>query len=154
MEVLMFLNFLFCTEKGRPQAYGVIFKDTLGIKHRAYISSKVDNEIIVSAGAIGSPHLLMLSGIGPANHLKALGIEVVMDQPFVGQRMADNPKTMLVVPSPLPVELSMTGTVGITKFGSFIEALGGLSFGHSLSDKLRGIFELLSNQVSIAYAHF
>jgi len=132
----------------------VIFKDTLGIIHRAYISSKVDNEIIVSAGAIGSPQLLMLSGIGPANHLKALGIQVVMDQPLVGQGMTDSPKNVLVVPSPLPVEVSVIETVGITKFGSIIEALSGLSFGHSLSDKLRGIFEFLSNQVSIPYAHF
>ncbi|RHN81890.1 putative glucose-methanol-choline oxidoreductase, FAD/NAD(P)-binding domain-containing protein [Medicago truncatula] len=137
-------------EKGRPQAYGVIFKDTLGIIHRAYIISKVDNEIIVSAGAIGSPQLLMLSGIGPANHLKALGIQVVMDQPFVGQGMADSPKNVLVVPSPLPVELSVIETVGITKFGSFIQALSGLSFGYSFSDKLRGIFELLSNQSGIS----
>ena len=114
----------------------------------------MDNEIIVSAGAIGSPQLLMLSGIGPANHLKAFGIQVVMDQPFVGQGMADSPKNVLVVPSPLPVELSVIETVGITKFGSFIEALSGLSIGPSLSDKLRGIFELLSNQVSIPYPRF
>lgn len=125
----------------------MIYKDALGIKHRAYISSKVKNEIIVSAGAIGSPQLLMLSGIGPANHLKAHGIKVVLDQPLVGQGMADNPMNVLVVPSPLPVEVSLIQTVGITKFGSFIETASGLSFGHSWSDRLRGIFEFVSNQV-------
>jgi choline dehydrogenase len=154
LDHIRFLIYILLTEKKRPQAYGVIFKDALGIIHRAYISSKVKNEIIVSAGAIGSPQILMLSGIGPANHLKAHGIHVVLDQPLVGQGMADNPMNVLVVPSPLPVEVSLVETVGITKFGSFIEAISGLNFGNSWSDWLRRIFEFVSNQVSIPYAHF
>jgi choline dehydrogenase len=48
-------------------------------------------EIILSAGAIGSPHLLMLSGVGPAVHLRALGISVVRDLPGVGQNLRDHP---------------------------------------------------------------
>ena len=48
-------------------------------------------EIIVSAGAIGSPHLLMLSGIGPADQLEALGIPVIRDAPGVGQNLRDHP---------------------------------------------------------------
>lgn len=142
---------IFYIEKRRPQAYGVIFKDAFGIIHRAYLSSKPKNEIILSAGAIGSPQLLMLSGIGPANHLQAHGIQVVLDQPLVGQGMADNPMNLLVVPSPLPVEVSLIQTVGITKFGSLIETASGLSFGHSWSERLQGIFEFVSNQVSIPY---
>ena len=43
-------------------------------------------EIVVSAGALRSPHLLMLSGIGPADHLKQHGIDVVQDLPGVGER--------------------------------------------------------------------
>jgi choline dehydrogenase len=49
------------------------------------------DEVILSAGAIGSPHLLMLSGIGPADHLRAHGIPVVMDLPGVGQNLRDHP---------------------------------------------------------------
>lgn len=49
------------------------------------------NEVILSAGAIDSPHLLMLSGIGPANHLSEHGIEVVADVPAVGQNLQDHP---------------------------------------------------------------
>ena len=48
-------------------------------------------EIILSAGAIASPQLLILSGIGPADHLRALGIQVVHDLPGVGQNLRDHP---------------------------------------------------------------
>ena len=48
-------------------------------------------EIILSAGAIGSPQILMLSGIGPRDHLESLGIPVVSDRPGVGQNMRDHP---------------------------------------------------------------
>ncbi|KAK7280011.1 hypothetical protein RJT34_25073 [Clitoria ternatea] len=134
------------TEKGLPQAYGVIFKDAFGVIHRAYLSSKPKNEIILSAGAIGSPQLLMLSGIGPANHLEAHGIEVVLDQPLVGQGLADNPMNALVVPSPVPVEVSLLQTVGITNFGGYIETGSGLSLGHSWSQRLQESFKYVSNQ--------
>ena len=48
-------------------------------------------EIVLSAGAIGSPQLLMLSGVGPAGHLESLGIPVVKDAPGVGQNLRDHP---------------------------------------------------------------
>jgi len=48
-------------------------------------------DIIVSAGAIATPQLLMLSGIGPKNHLKKFGIETIVDSPAVGQNLQDHP---------------------------------------------------------------
>jgi choline dehydrogenase-like flavoprotein len=47
-------------------------------------------EVIVTAGAIGSPRLLMLSGIGPAAHLKSVGVDVVHDLPGVGENLQDH----------------------------------------------------------------
>lgn len=47
-------------------------------------------EVIVSSGAIGSPKLLMQSGIGPADHLRALGVHVVHDMPGVGSNLQDH----------------------------------------------------------------
>jgi choline dehydrogenase-like flavoprotein len=47
-------------------------------------------EVILSAGAIGSPRLLQLSGIGPADHLRNLGLPVVLDQPGVGANLQDH----------------------------------------------------------------
>ncbi|KAI7728201.1 hypothetical protein M8C21_012893, partial [Ambrosia artemisiifolia] len=112
--------------RSRPRAYGVVFKDTLGKKHMAYLKGRRKDEIILSTGALGSPQLLMLSGIGPKDQLDALNIKVVLEQPFVGQGMADNPLNVLFIPSPVVVERSiLVKVVGITSFGSYIEANGG-----------------------------
>lgn len=48
-------------------------------------------EVVLAAGAIGSPQLLMLSGIGPADQLRGLGVEVVADLPGVGANLQDHP---------------------------------------------------------------
>ena len=48
-------------------------------------------EIVLSTGAIGSPQLLMLSGVGPADHLAGFGIPLVADLPGVGQNLRDHP---------------------------------------------------------------
>ena len=50
------------------------------------------DQIILSAGAVCSPQLLMLSGVGPAEHLEGLGIPVVADSPGVGRNLKDHPK--------------------------------------------------------------
>ncbi len=47
-------------------------------------------EVILSSGAIGSPRLLQLSGIGPADHLESLGIKTIYDQPQVGANLQDH----------------------------------------------------------------
>ena len=52
-------------------------------------------EVILAAGAIGSAHLLLLSGVGPADELRRLGIDVVADVPGVGVGLRDHPKTWI-----------------------------------------------------------
>lgn len=114
--------------KPRPRAHGVVYRDAQGVKHKAYLNKGSKNEILVSAGAVGSPQLLMLSGIGPKAHLESLGIKVLLDKPLVGQGMSDNPMNAIYIPSPLPVETSLIQVVGITRFGSYIEAASGSLF--------------------------
>jgi choline dehydrogenase len=54
-------------------------------------TAHAEGEVILAAGAIGSPQLLMLSGIGPADHLRGLGITVEADSPGVGANLSDHP---------------------------------------------------------------
>ncbi len=56
--------------------------------------ARADGDVIVCAGAIGSPRLLMLSGIGPAARLKAVGIDPVADLPGVGENLQDHSVVM------------------------------------------------------------
>ncbi|KYC43510.1 choline dehydrogenase [Scytonema hofmannii PCC 7110] len=57
-----------------------------GIIHQV----RVDREVILCAGVFDSPKLLMLSGIGPAEHLRSLGIPVIVNLPGVGQNLQDH----------------------------------------------------------------
>jgi choline dehydrogenase-like flavoprotein len=52
---------------------------------------RATREVVLSAGAFGSPHILLLSGIGPAEHLRAMGVPVRHDLPGVGQNLQDHP---------------------------------------------------------------
>jgi choline dehydrogenase len=61
-------------------------------------------EVVVCGGAIGSPQLLMLSGIGPADHLRAHGLDVVADLP-VGRNLRDHPITPVCARTRAPVSL-------------------------------------------------
>jgi choline dehydrogenase len=54
-------------------------------------------EVILSAGGIGSPQILMLSGVGPADHLREMGIPVQLDSPGVGQNLRDHPNVRVPV---------------------------------------------------------
>jgi choline dehydrogenase len=66
---------------------------------------RADREVVLSGGAIGSPQLLMLSGIGPADELRALDIGVVVDAPNVGRKLQDHVAAGANWYSPLPVTM-------------------------------------------------
>lgn len=122
------MDWCWSTGNSRPVAHGVIFRDGSGQKHKAYLKNGPKNEVIVSAGALGSPQILMLSGIGPSTHLRVHNITVIVDNPQVGQQMSDNPMNAVFVPSPIPVEVSLIQVVGITRYGTYIEAASGEIF--------------------------
>nr|GEU77549.1 (R)-mandelonitrile lyase-like [Tanacetum cinerariifolium] len=75
---------------------------------------KEDGEVILCAGAIGSPQLLLLSGIGPRPYLSSWGIPVVRHSAYVGNYMYDNPRNGISIVSPVPLEHSLIQVVGIT----------------------------------------
>ena len=66
----------------------------VGVEYRragAACRAEAAREVIVASGAYGSPQVLMLSGIGPADHLREHGLEVVHDLPGVGQNLSEHP---------------------------------------------------------------
>jgi choline dehydrogenase len=80
---------------------GVTFEGrrAVGVRWRqggAMRSAHCRGEIVLAAGAIGSPQVLMLSGIGPAAHLREQGIEVVLDRPGIGANLQDHLQLRLI----------------------------------------------------------
>ncbi len=67
--------------------------------------ARASREIILSGGAVNSPQLLMLSGIGPARHLAEHGVEVIHDLAGVGANLQDHPDFAVVEACSLPVSL-------------------------------------------------
>lgn len=76
-------------EKGR--AVGVQYEQD----GRAHLV-RAAREIVLSAGAFGSPQILMVSGIGPADHLRSVGIAPVVDLPGVGKNLQDHISALLI----------------------------------------------------------
>lgn len=70
-------------------------------------TARATREIIVCGGAYNSPQLLLLSGIGPADELRALGIDPVQDLPGVGRNLIDHPNILN--------EYELTGDQGLTR---------------------------------------
>ncbi|MFY1709620.1 choline dehydrogenase [Tritonibacter scottomollicae] len=68
--------------------------------------AKAKREVILCAGAFGTPHLLMLSGIGPAGQLKAQGIPVLVDTPQLGENLHDHLEAHVQVETDKPVSLN------------------------------------------------
>jgi choline dehydrogenase len=62
-----------------------------------------DREVILSGGVIGTPQLLLLSGVGPGQHLHGLGIDVAADLPGVGANLQDHPKSQVAYTATRPV---------------------------------------------------
>ena len=81
----------FCSYNFQPRAYGVKFRHG-----KKYLIAKCHSEVILSAGAISSPQILMLSGIGPAEHLQYHGIPVKVDLP-VGRSLQSHVGTGEIV---------------------------------------------------------
>ena len=76
------------------------------VLHKGMVKTiKARAEVILSASSLNSPKLLMLSGIGPAAHLKEHGIEVVADRPGVGQNLQDHLELYLQMAASQPVSL-------------------------------------------------
>jgi len=95
-------------EKGR--ACGIVL-----VQNGREKTISCDREVLLTAGAIGSPHLLMLSGLGPADHMKSFGIKPVQDMPGVGENLQDHLDLAVRFESSQPTTL--TPYMGLLKGG-------------------------------------
>jgi choline dehydrogenase len=81
-------------------ARGVAYRKD-GVEQRA----ETGREVILAGGAVNSPQLLLLSGVGPADALRALGIGVVADLPGVGSNLQDHPTVAVGYACSQPISL-------------------------------------------------
>ncbi|KAJ0964567.1 hypothetical protein J5N97_025705 [Dioscorea zingiberensis] len=116
---------VFDTTDTKPKAVGVIFEDENNDVHEAFIKPNGQSEVILSAGAIGTPQLLLLSGVGAEEELKKLNIPVVVKNENVGKEMKDNPMSSILIPTMEPQNKSLIQVVGITNKGFYIETTSG-----------------------------
>jgi choline dehydrogenase len=86
-------------EDGR--AVGVEYRTPAGLN-----SARAKREVIISGGVFGSPQLLMLSGLGPAAHLRQHGIAVIRDMPGVGSHLHDHFNTYVAYRCSQPVTMN------------------------------------------------
>ena len=75
-------------------------------------SVRCTKEVILTAGTIGSAQLLLLSGIGPADHVRAVGVPSVLDLPGVGANLHDHPLSTVTYSARQPVPRMMSNPTG------------------------------------------
>jgi choline dehydrogenase len=107
------------------QATRVLFEGTraVGVEwavDRERCRARAGHEVILSTGALQSPHLLQLSGVGPAALLRQHGIETVVDAPEVGENLQDHYQARVIVKLRRPVSLNdqVRSLPGLARMGA------------------------------------
>ncbi len=98
------------TVRTNARATRILFRkqEARGVEYLVQGKSKAaraNREVILAGGVYNSPQLLMLSGVGPAGHLREHGIDVLHDAPEVGQNLQDHPDIVSVVDLKEPISM-------------------------------------------------
>ncbi|KAL5714473.1 choline dehydrogenase [Ranunculus cassubicifolius] len=134
-------NLIFCQDNGgKLRTRGIKFINIYGsvnITCEAYLKepklSDFWGDVVLCAGALGSPQILMLSGIGPQEHLNKFNITALINQPQVGQGISDNPIinfALDVSKVPLP-HAEPSQVIGVTNASQFLIQLAKLPYPRS-----------------------
>jgi choline dehydrogenase len=107
------------------------------VKGNATIDATANREVVVTAGAIETPKLLMLSGIGPADHLAEFGIAGVADNRHVGKHFQDHVTVSITAETP-GIRSFLREGVGLTKVANGLEWLTFNQHGVVSSNVLEG----------------
>ena len=113
--------------KTGTMARRIVFEGSraVGVEHsegRTRKTSRAGSEVIVASGAIGTPKLMLLSGVGPSDHLGEHGIDVVQDLPGVGSNLNDHYGIDIVA--------ELTGPHSLDKYGKWYRAAwAGVQYG-------------------------
>ncbi|THU89961.1 GMC oxidoreductase [Dendrothele bispora CBS 962.96] len=107
------------TDDGQPRVVGVYLEADSDATERYHVS--VTKEAILCAGAIATPQLLLLSGIGPEQHLKQVGVPVLKNLPGVGFHLQDHISVPLVFKTPLDDSIEVLMGKPLTAVGQFLK---------------------------------
>ncbi|MBD0261171.1 MAG: GMC family oxidoreductase N-terminal domain-containing protein [Tolypothrix sp. Co-bin9] len=105
------------TLKENAQATRILFENNCVtgleyVQNQNVQTVKVNKEVLLCGGTINSPQLLILSGIGPAEQLRDLGIPVVVDLPGVGQNLHDHIQVFVSYESKQPIDVDIASNIG------------------------------------------
>ncbi|TGO25930.1 hypothetical protein BPAE_0069g00020 [Botrytis paeoniae] len=111
----------FSDDDGIPLASEAIFGSSDSTSTKTF-EAKVKKEVIICSGALGSPQVLMLSGIGPRQHLEEHKIKFIHDLPGVGSNFTDHPSTPVAWEIPISesiIQVAVSPLKAILEFGNF-----------------------------------
>ncbi|CAG8955202.1 hypothetical protein HYFRA_00007218 [Hymenoscyphus fraxineus] len=114
----------FAKESGKGLRAEQVFFKSVDQKAEKVFSVDVKREVVISSGSAGSPQVLMMSGIGPRDHLEDIGIPVLYDLPGVGSELTDHVSVPVAWEVPLKESLAQLAVSPIIKGGfEFIKYL-------------------------------
>ncbi|KAH0833084.1 hypothetical protein J3R83DRAFT_12076 [Lanmaoa asiatica] len=112
---------IFDSSSGTPRAVAVDFANSK--QHAPCFRARARKEVIVCAGAIHTPQILMISGVGPASLLKEHSIPVLIDSPGVGANLTDHPVCYFRLKDKLGISLNFTQPYDLTSTFKLLRAI-------------------------------
>ncbi|WFD23850.1 hypothetical protein MEQU1_002544 [Malassezia equina] len=135
----------------KAQATGVHYAAS---SNEAVHTLHANKEVIISGGAINSPQILQLSGIGDKNHLNSLGIDVVVDLPGVGENLQDHVSASMSFKPKNKKDAGPTSVTGDTKTDSYVNsAVSYTSLGKLFQNKDSILRKIQARAKEIADSH-